>query len=86
MDPFCCLCCVCVYHAVLYVPSSLLVTCWERADILALLYTMFSCVFVTVPYGVLGQVWYLIVSIPDLCLLPYFHSVCFKDKISLECI
>ena len=29
-------------------------------------------VFVTLPYGFLGQVWYLIVSIPDLCLLPYF--------------
>ena len=32
---------------------------------------MFSCVFVTFPYGVLGQVWYSIVSIPDICLLPY---------------
>ena len=29
------------------------------------------CVFVTFSYGVLGQVWYLIVWIPDLCLLPY---------------
>ena len=27
------------------------------------------CVFVTFPYGILGQVWYLIVSIPDLLLL-----------------
>ena len=25
-------------------------------------------------YGILGQVWYLSVSIPDLCLLPYFYS------------
>ena len=33
---------------------------------------MFSCVFVTFPYGVLGQVWNLIVLIPDLCLLSYF--------------
>ena len=33
---------------------------------------IFSCVFVTFPYGVPGQVWYLIVSIPDLCLLLYF--------------
>ena len=33
---------------------------------------MFSCVCVTFPYDILGQVWYLIVSIPDLCLLPYF--------------
>ena len=30
------------------------------------------------PYGVLGQVWYLIVSIPDLYLLSYFFykSIC----------
>ena len=32
---------------------------------------VFLC-FVTFPDGVLGQVWYLIVSIPDLCLLSYF--------------
>ena len=25
-----------------------------------------SCLFVTFPFGVSGQVWYLIVSIPDL--------------------
>ena len=30
----------------------------------------FSCVCVTFPYLVPGQVWYLIVSIPDFCLLP----------------
>ena len=28
---------------------------------MALVYVMFSCVFVTFPYGVLGQPWYLIV-------------------------
>ena len=54
---------------------SLVVTCWERADLLASLYVMFSSVFVTFPYSVLGQVWYLIVSIPDLCLLSYFENV-----------
>ena len=37
----------------------------------AFLYIMFSCVFATFPYGALGQMWYLIVLIPDLCLLPY---------------
>ena len=25
------------------------------------------------PVGILGQVWYLIVSIPDLCTLTYFR-------------
>ena len=47
VDPFCCLCFVNVCHAVLSVPYSLLVNCWERADLLALLYIMFSCVCVT---------------------------------------
>ena len=37
---------------------------------LDLLYVVFSCV-----YGVLGQVWYLIVSILDLCLLRYFITI-----------
>ena len=65
---------VCLYYTVLSVPCSLLGTCWEIADILALLCVMFPCVFVTFPYGVLGQVWYLIVSIPDLCLPHYFYQ------------
>ena len=30
-----------------------------------------SCHF---PIGILGQVWYLIVSIPDLCNLTYFYK------------
>ena len=29
--------------------------------------------FVTFPCGILGQVWYLIVLIPDLCRLSYFY-------------
>ena len=33
---------------------------------------MFYCVFFTFPCGILGQVWYLIVSIPDLCHLSYY--------------
>ena len=38
-------------------------------DILVLVYAMFSyvCHF---PIGVLGESWYLIVSIPDLCIIP----------------
>ena len=34
-------------------------------------FVMFICVFVTFPCGILGQVRYLIVSIPDLCRLSY---------------
>ena len=52
-----------------FVPCSFEITCWERADLVALIRVMFYCVFVTFPYGVLGQVWYLIVTIPDICLL-----------------
>ena len=51
---------------------SLVVTCLERADILALACAMFSFVCFTFLFGVLGQLWYLIVSIPDICLL-YFN-------------
>ena len=58
----------CVFYAVLSVHCSLVAICWERAGLLALLYVMFSCVIVTFPCVVLGQVWYLIVSIPDFCL------------------
>ena len=47
------------------------VTCWERVDLLALLCDVFSCIFFTFPYGVLCQVCYLIVSIPDLSLSTY---------------
>ena len=53
-----------------------MVTCLDQADLLTLLFVMFSCVFVTFPYGILGQVtqsWYLIASVPDICLLPYFY-------------
>ena len=72
MDHFCYLFSVC--HAFLSVHCSLVVTCWGRANLLALLCVMFSCVFVTYPCGVLGQVWYKIILIPGLWLLTYFPS------------
>ena len=37
-----------------------------------LLLVMLIVFFVTFPCGILGQVLYLIVSFPDLCLLSYF--------------
>ena len=46
-----------------------------------LLFVMFNCVFVTFRCGILGQVLYLIVSIPDLCRLSYFHNV-IKEKLT----
>ena len=61
----------CVCHAFTAVHCCLVATCWERADLLALVCDV-NCVFVTFPSGILGQVWYLIVSFPDLCRLSYF--------------
>ena len=47
------------------------VTCWERADLLTLICGVQLCVC-HFPIGILGQVWYLILSIPDICTLAYF--------------
>ena len=48
MDLFCYLCSVlCVCNALMSVYCSLAVTCWERANLLAILYVMFTCFFVT---------------------------------------
>ena len=38
-------------------------------------FVVLNCVVVTFPFGILGQMWYLIVSIPDLCCLFYFLTV-----------
>ena len=46
------------------------VTCWERADILTLVCDVVLWVYYF-PIGILSQVWYLFVSIPDLCSLSY---------------
>ena len=61
----------CVFHAFTSVHYCLVgngLTSW-------LLFGMLNCVFVSLPCGILGQVQYLIVSIPGLCHLSYF-----KDK------
>ena len=61
----------CFCHAFVSDHCNLVVTFWERANPLALMYDVLY--FVTSPCSVLGQVCYLIVSIPDLCLLTYFY-------------
>ena len=60
-----------VCHVFLSVHCSLVVTCWERADLLSLSYVRFYFVCVTIPCGVLGQVLCLIVSIagPEVIML-----------------
>ena len=45
----------CVSHAFASVHCCLVVTCWERADLLALSGDAY-CIFVTFPCGILGQV------------------------------
>ena len=39
-----------------------------------LLFVVFNCFLVTFICGILGQLWYLIVSIPDICRLSYFKT------------
>ena len=52
--------CLVFFHALPSVHCCLVVTCWERADLLALVEDVY-CIFVTFPCVILGQVWYLIV-------------------------
>ena len=54
-----------LFIAALWSPAGKGLTSW-------LSFVMFYCVFVTFPCGIFGQVWYLIVSIPDLCQLSFF--------------
>ena len=61
----------CVKH-LMPVTAHCLVACWVGSSV-----RVVFCVFVTFPCGVLGQVWYLIVSIvsiPYLCILTYFNK------------
>ena len=74
MDHFVCVFLSCVSHDFASVHCCFVVTCWERADLLTLDGDVY-CIFVTFPYGILGQVWYVIVSFPNLCLLSYFVGI-----------
>ena len=67
-------------------PCGHLLTSW-------LLFLMLNCVFITFPCGILGQVFYLIVLIPDLCPLTlsnaifidwgYAKAMCFKKCLTV---
>ena len=67
----------CISHVFAFVHCCLVVICREMADLLALVGDVY-CIFVTFPYGILGQVWYWIVSFPDLCLLSYVLQSMFE--------
>ena len=73
MDHLCYFCIVFVMLsrlliAALWSPAGKGMTYW-------LSFLVLNCVFFTFPFSTLGQVWYLIVLIPDLCPLSYFHTV-----------
>ena len=50
-----------------------------------LLFVMFNCIFVTFSCGILGHVWCLILSIPDLCRL-YLFVVCDQQRRRPACV
>ena len=65
-----CLLCLCarLFICALWSPVVEGLTSW-------LSFVVYNCEFVTFPIGILGQVLYLIVSIPDLCTLSYFYII-----------
>ena len=70
MDHLCYLCLVFAMLSPLFIDAL-----WSHAGkglTSWVLFLMYNCDFVTFPCGILGQVWDLIVLIPDLCRLSYF--------------
>ena len=75
-----------VCDAFLFVHCSLVFTCWERAGLLAILCLMFYCVLSlssVVSWVRCGTclLHYLIVLIPDLCLLTYITCTSFENDV-----
>ena len=62
-----------LFIAALWSPAWKGLTSW-------LLFVMSYSNFVTVPCGIMGQVWYLIVLISDLCRLSYKNYVINNSK------
>ena len=78
MDHLCYLCLVFVMISRLFIAAL-----WSPAGkgmSSSLLFVRFNCVFVTFLGIILGQVWYLIVWISDLCRLSFF------GWIDLQCV
>ena len=71
-----------VCHAFLSAHCSLVVTCGEIANLMALLCVVFHCVFVPFPCGVLGQLWYLIYRFLIFAYLLWNNTVLDADLIS----
>ena len=65
---------LCYLDLVFVMLSRLFIAARERADLLALFCDVY-CDFVTFPFVILGQVWYLIVSFPDPRCLSLFYFI-----------
>ena len=74
MDRFCYLCLSVILSCLCF--TALKSPAGKGWPLGSLVCDVFWGVFVTLPYDVLGQVWHLIVSVPDLCLLYY----CYTDQ------
>ena len=77
-----CLLCARLFICALWSPAGKGLTSW-------LSFVVSFCEFVTSNIGILGQVWYLIVSIPDLCTLTYLDIFCpqlFTTFVNCQCI
>ena len=59
--------CARIFICALWSPAGKALTSWFS-------FVVYNCEFVTFPLVSWGQVWYLIVSIPDLCILTYFEQ------------
>ena len=62
------------FIAALWSPGRKGLTSW-------LSFVMFNCVFFTFPCGILGQVWYLILLIPELCPLHYIIFIILNQNL-----
>ena len=58
-----------IVYCALWSPAGKGLTSW-------LSFVVSNCEFVTFPISTLGQVWYFILSIHDLCTLAYFYCIC----------
>ena len=72
----------CVYYA--FVSVCLYVPCGHLLGKGGPLGSRLWCPTVSLSLGILGQVWYLIVSIPDLCTLTYFHILFYRTNFRHE--
>ena len=71
---------VCLCNTVLSGPCSLVMTCWERADLLAFLCVTFHCIFVMFPCGARVRCG---TRLYRFLIFPFFFSFCFESKVLL---